>query len=122
MVRRAWVLDSAGLATIQFSKRDAVTAIWNDVKAGIIQNLSPGMWIYNKVDTTPKGELRKQYKVDLRIVQYKGEAPMWTDVASGVIDAAFGSFNAARVVVDSGRARAIAVSRKRLPAQNGELF
>ena len=61
------------------------------------------------------GELRKQYKVDLRIVQYKGEAPMWTDVASGVIDAAFGSFNAARVVVDSGRARAIAVSRKRLP-------
>lgn len=61
------------------------------------------------------GELRKQYKVDLRIVQYKGEQPMWTDVASGALDAAFGSFNAARVVVDGGRARTIAVSRKRLP-------
>lgn len=61
VVRKAWAKKSTGLATIQFSKRDAVTAIWNDVKGGIIQNLSPGMWIYKKVDTTPKGQERREF-------------------------------------------------------------
>src|ERR1035441_55340 len=45
VVRRAWTAGATGKATIQFSKRDAVTPIWDDVRAGIIQNLSPGMWI-----------------------------------------------------------------------------
>ena len=61
VVRKAWAKKGTGLATIQFSKRDAVTPIWNDVKGGIIQNLSPGMWIYKKVDTTPKGQERKEF-------------------------------------------------------------
>ncbi len=38
-----------------------MTPIWNDVKGGIIQNLSPGMWIYKKVDTTPKGQERREF-------------------------------------------------------------
>jgi hypothetical protein len=61
VVRKAWAKKGNGLATLQFSKRDAVTPIWNDVKGGIIQNLSPGMWIYKKVDTTPKGQERKEF-------------------------------------------------------------
>lgn len=61
VVRKAWAKKSTGLATIQFSKRDAVTPLWNDVKGGIIQNLSPGMWIYKKVDTTPKGQERREF-------------------------------------------------------------
>ena len=61
VVRKAWAKKATGLATIQFSKRDAVTPIWNDVKGGIIQNLSPGMWIYKKVDTTPKGQERREF-------------------------------------------------------------
>jgi hypothetical protein len=61
VVRKAWSKRGTGLATLQFSKRDAVTPIWNDVKGGIIQNLSPGMWIYKKVDTTPKGQERKEF-------------------------------------------------------------
>jgi hypothetical protein len=61
VIRRAWAAGATGKATIQFSKRDAVTPIWNDVRAGIIQNLSPGMWIYKKVDTTPKNQERKEF-------------------------------------------------------------
>src|ERR1039457_1599264 len=61
VVRKAWAKKGTGIATIQFSKRDAVTPIWNDVKGGIIQNLSPGMWIYKKVDTTPKNQARKEF-------------------------------------------------------------
>src|ERR1019366_6338059 len=61
VIRRAWAAGATGKATIQFSKRDSVTPIWNDVRAGIIQNLSPGMWIYKKVDTTPKNQARKEF-------------------------------------------------------------
>jgi hypothetical protein len=38
-----------------------VTPLWNDVRTGIVQNLSPGMWIYKKVDTTPKNHERKEF-------------------------------------------------------------
>ena len=41
VVRRAWARKSTGMATIQFSPREEVTPIWNDVFGGIIQNLSP---------------------------------------------------------------------------------
>ena len=61
VVRKAWAKKGTGVATIQFSKRDAVTPVWNDVKGGIIQNQSPGMWIYKKVDTTPKNQERKEF-------------------------------------------------------------
>ena len=61
VIRRAWAAGATGKATIQFSKRDAVTPIWNDVRAGVVQNLSPGMWIYKKVETTPKGQERKEF-------------------------------------------------------------
>ena len=61
VVRKAWARKATGMATIQFSPRDEVTPIWNDVVGGIIQNLSPGMWIYKKVDTTPAGQLRREF-------------------------------------------------------------
>ena len=61
VVQKAWAERSSGNATLRFSKRDAVTPVWNDVRSGIIQNLSPGMWIHKKVDTTPDGQRRKQY-------------------------------------------------------------
>lgn len=61
VVRKAWIEKTTGKATLQFSLRDEVTPIWNDVRAGIIQNLSPGMWIYAKKDTTLEGQQRREY-------------------------------------------------------------
>jgi hypothetical protein len=61
VVRRAWAVGASGKATLQFSKRDAVTPIWNDVRAGIVQSLSPGLWIHKQVETTPKGQERKEF-------------------------------------------------------------
>jgi hypothetical protein len=54
VVRKAWTAGATGKATIQFSKRDGVTPVWNDVQARIIQNLSPGMWIYKKIGSSAK--------------------------------------------------------------------
>ena len=50
----------------------------------------------------------------MEAVHYRGEAPMWTDLAGGFIDGAHGSYSAALSVLQSGRGRAVAVSRKRM--------
>jgi tripartite-type tricarboxylate transporter receptor subunit TctC len=54
-------------------------------------------------------ELNRQYGLDISIVHYRGEAPMWQDMAAGVIQAAIGSYQAALPVLDTGVGRAIAV-------------
>jgi len=61
VVRRAWADGQTGVARIQFSTREHVADVWRDVKAGIIQNLSPGLWIYSKRDTTPGKQVRKEF-------------------------------------------------------------
>ena len=59
-------------------------------------------------------EMNKQYGLKMEAVHYRGEAPMWTDLAGGVIDGAHGSYSASLSVLQSGRGRAVAVSRKRM--------
>jgi tripartite-type tricarboxylate transporter receptor subunit TctC len=59
-------------------------------------------------------ELNKQYGLKLEPVHYRGESPMWTDLAGQSIDAAIGSYNGSLPVLQTGRGRAIAVSRKRM--------
>lgn len=55
-------------------------------------------------------ELNKHFGLNMEAVHYRGEAPMWTDVAGGSIQAGSGSWAAARGVLESGKGRAIAVS------------
>jgi len=59
-------------------------------------------------------EMNKQYGLKMEAVHYRGEAPMWTDLAGGFIDGAHGSYSAALSVLQSGRGRPVAVSRKRM--------
>ncbi|MGY3420202.1 tripartite-type tricarboxylate transporter receptor subunit TctC [Bradyrhizobium sp. F1.13.4] len=54
-------------------------------------------------------ELNRQFGLDISIVHYRGEAPMWQDLAAGVIQAAVGSYQAALPVLDTGVGRPIAV-------------
>src|ERR1700712_2570037 len=59
-------------------------------------------------------EMNKQYGLKMEAVHYRGEAPMWTDLAGGFIDGAHGSYSAALSVLQSGRGHAVAVSRRRM--------
>ena len=59
-------------------------------------------------------EMNRQYGLKIEPVHYRGEAPMWTDLAGGFIDGAHGSYGAALSVLQSGRGHAVAVSRKRM--------
>jgi tripartite-type tricarboxylate transporter receptor subunit TctC len=54
-------------------------------------------------------ELNKFYGLNMEAVHYRGEAPMWQDVASGAIQGGSGSYAAAAGVLQSGSGRAIAV-------------
>lgn len=59
-------------------------------------------------------ELNKQYGLKMEAVHYRGEAPMWQDLAGGSIDAGIGSYAAALPVLQTGKARPVAVSRRRV--------
>jgi tripartite-type tricarboxylate transporter receptor subunit TctC len=57
----------------------------------------------------------KQYGFKAEVIQYRGEAPMWADVAAQTLDGASGSYAAASPVIQSGRGKLIAVTGDRLP-------
>jgi len=54
-------------------------------------------------------ELNKHFGLQMEAVHYRGEAPMWQDMAAGVIQAATASYAGASNVLQSGAGRAIAV-------------
>ncbi len=61
-------------------------------------------------------ELNKQYGLKMEAVHYRGEAPMWSDLAGGSIDAGIGSYAAALPVLQTGKGNPVAVSRRRIAA------
>jgi tripartite-type tricarboxylate transporter receptor subunit TctC len=67
-------------------------------------NYSPGSYPHMVAQ-----QLNKLYGTQIEPVPYKGEAPMWADLASGQIDSALGSIAAMLPFMTSGKARPIAV-------------
>ena len=61
-------------------------------------------------------ELNKQYGLNIEPIHYRGEAPMWTGLAEGTLDAAMGSYTAAQSVLQSNRGVAFAVHSKKVDA------
>jgi len=61
-------------------------------------------------------ELNKQYGLNIEPIHYRGEAPMWTGIAEGTLDAAMGSYTAAQSVLQSDHGVAFAVHSKKVDA------
>jgi tripartite-type tricarboxylate transporter receptor subunit TctC len=61
-------------------------------------------------------ELNRQYGLNIEPIHYRGEAPMWTGLAEGTLDAAMGSYTAAQSVLQSGRGVVFAVHSKKVDA------
>ena len=59
--------------------------------------------------------MAKQYGLRFQVIQYRGEAPMWNDVAGQTLDGASGSYAAAAPVIQAGTGILIAVTGSRLP-------
>ncbi|TCU69529.1 tripartite-type tricarboxylate transporter receptor subunit TctC [Bradyrhizobium sp. R2.2-H] len=61
-------------------------------------------------------ELNKQYGLNIEPIHYRGEAPMWTGMLEGTLDAAMGSYTAAQSVLQSDRGTVFAVHSKKVDA------
>jgi tripartite-type tricarboxylate transporter receptor subunit TctC len=59
--------------------------------------------------------IAKQYGIRFQVIQYRGEAPMWNDVAGQTLDGASGSYAAAAPVIQAGTGNLIGVVGSRLP-------
>ncbi len=65
---------------------------------------APSSWPHLIADTWNRNE-----NLNLQSVHYKGETPMWVDIATGQIEAGVGSFQAMRPHIERGTVRPIAV-------------
>ncbi|MBF0182682.1 MAG: peptidase U37 [Magnetococcales bacterium] len=63
VVERAWIADGEGRATVRFSSRDGVAAIFKDVQEGILRNVSVGYMV-------------RKYEV----TEERGKVPLWRAV------------------------------------------
>lgn len=58
-------------------------------------------------------KLNQQFGLDMTVVNYRGEAPMWQDVLTGNSQIALGSYTAAKAVLDANAGTAIAIPSTR---------
>ncbi|MBR1198338.1 tripartite tricarboxylate transporter substrate binding protein [Bradyrhizobium sp. AUGA SZCCT0158] len=75
-------------------------------------------WGSYGVGSTPHvliATMAKQYGIQFQVVQYRGEAPMWNDIAGQTLDGAAGSYAAAAPVIQAGTGNLIGVVGSRLP-------
>ena len=61
-------------------------------------------------------ELNKQYGLTIEPIHYRGEAPMWTGLMEGSLDAAMGSYTAAQAVLQNNHGVVFAVGSKKVQA------
>ncbi len=60
--------------------------------------------------------LNQQYGLQIEPIHYRGEAPMWTGLMEGSLDAAMGSYTAAQAVLQSNHGVVFAVHSKKVNA------
>lgn len=74
VVERAWVEGGAARAVVRFSARPEIEALWQDVKAGVIRNVSMEAQILEMEETTPRGAPQRTYT-----------ATKWAPVALSIV-------------------------------------
>lgn len=62
VVEKADIINGQGVATIRFSERDEVQGIVNDIKKGIIRNVSVGYRVHEFKDVSKKGDSIPTYR------------------------------------------------------------
>ncbi|MGH8515129.1 MAG: Bug family tripartite tricarboxylate transporter substrate binding protein, partial [Gammaproteobacteria bacterium] len=89
------------------AKNVAEFAAWASDRKVSLATYGAGSYAHVVAET-----LNRHYGLKMEAVHYRGEAPMWIDVASGSVQGGSGSYAAAAAVLQSGNGRAIAVPTK----------
>lgn len=109
------VVPGAGLPLVA-SAKTGVTNLAEFVAYAQKNKVNFGTYSAGSAPHMAINELNKQYGLKVEAVHYRGEAPMWTDLASQSIDFAMGSYTSALTALDSGRGKAFAVHSRRVSA------
>ena len=104
---------SAGHLPFVASKATAATNLNEFVAYARKNKVSVGTYAAGSYAHIAVAELNKHFNLQMEAVHYRGEAPMWQDLAAGVIQAASGSYAAASNVLQSGAGRPVAVPQTR---------
>ncbi|MDQ8732433.1 tripartite tricarboxylate transporter substrate binding protein [Bradyrhizobium sp. LHD-71] len=111
------LLSQVGLVMVASEKTGAKTLQEFVAYAKKADKVSMGTYAAGSTAHLIIVELNKQYGLNIEAVHYRGEAPMWTDIAGQTLDAAIGSYNAALGTLQSGRGKPIgATGLQRLSA------
>lgn len=108
------VMPSGSLPTLAATRTGATSVKQFIEHARRTEKVNLGTYAAGSYAHMVVAELNKEFDLRMEAVHYKGEAPMWTDVGGGITDAGTGSYGAALPLLQSGKARAIGVSRKRI--------
>lgn len=100
---------SAGHLPLVASKATGATNLKEFAEYARKNKVSMGTYAAGSYSHIAVAELNKHFGLQVEAVHYRGEAPMWQDLAAGVIQAASGSYAAASNVLQSGAGRPIAV-------------
>ena len=104
---------SAGHLPLVASKATGAANLKEFVEYARKNKVSIGTYAAGSYAHIAVAELNKHFGLQMEAVHYRGEAPMWQDLAAGVIQAASGSYAAASNVLQSGAGRPIAVPQKK---------
>lgn len=100
---------SAGHLPLIINKSLGLTNLKEFIEYARKNKVSLGTYAAGSYSHIAVAELNRIYGLKMEAVHYRGEAPMWQDVAAGVIQGGSGSVAAANAVLQSGVGRAIAV-------------
>ena len=73
-------------------------------------DVSVGCYAPGSVSHIVSAQLNKHFGLNMRIVQYRGEAPMWQDMLTGTLQAACGTYTGGASVLELGAGRPIAMT------------
>lgn len=112
--RLVTVMPSGSLPTLAATRTGATNLRQFIEHARRTEKVNVGTYSAGSYAHMVVAELNKEFDLKMEAVHYKGESPMWTDVGGGITDAGTGSYGAALPLLQSGKGRAIGVSRKRI--------
>lgn len=109
------IVPGAGLPLVAGAKT-GITTLAEFVAYARSNKVNFGTYSAGSAPHMAINELNKQYGLKIEAVHYRGEAPMWTDLAGGAIEVAMGSYTSALLALESGRGKAFAVHSRRVSA------
>ncbi|HMN82920.1 MAG TPA: tripartite tricarboxylate transporter substrate binding protein [Burkholderiaceae bacterium] len=100
---------SAGHLPLVVSKNVPVNNLKEFAEYARRNKVAIGTYAAGSYSHVAVAELNRHFGLQMEAVHYRGEAPMWQDLAAGVIQAASGSIVAAAPVLQSGAGKMLAV-------------